>query len=162
MNEDFSREEVDSMVSLIGIPLLRMGGITAECLDTLIALNRIYHDVNHPSALILPVRNLAGVEESIEYPDNSRQNVKLGAFSNPFSTVTNITYSISQASEIELSIYNICGQKVTTLNKGFRLRGKYEVKWDAVNFSSGVYYCQLRAGDNLSQTKRLILLSQTR
>ena len=126
--------------------------------DTLIALNRIYHDANHLSALILPVVNLTGVEENVKHFDKERLNIELTVFPNPFGSVTDITYNILQATEIELSIYNICGQKVKMLDKGLRQKGSYIINWNAEKFSSGMYFCQLKTGDKLSQTKKILLL----
>ncbi len=71
---------------------------------------------------------------------------------------TKIQYTIPQSANVELSIYNISGQKVVTLDRGIKKAGEYEVIWDAENFSDGVYFCKLKVGDNFLQTKKLLFL----
>ena len=64
-------------------------------------------------------------------------------------------------SDVELSIYNILGQKVATLVNKKQPAGTYNVQWDASGFASGIYIYQLKArGQKQSTvlTKKLILL----
>ncbi|MCH9029828.1 MAG: T9SS type A sorting domain-containing protein [Bacteroidetes bacterium] len=63
-----------------------------------------------------------------------------------------------------IKVYDILGGEVATLvNKEFTL-GKYEVKLNASDFSSGIYFYQLRVGSttssgkNFIQTKKMILM----
>ena len=60
--------------------------------------------------------------------------------------------------QVELSIYNLLGQKVPTLVDKKQPAGSYQVQWDASNFASGVYIYTLKAGTNYQQSKKLILL----
>jgi hypothetical protein len=78
-------------------------------------------------------------------------------YPNPFNPVTVISYQLPVSSEVELSIYNLLGQKVATLVSGKQTLGTYNVNWDAGGFASGVYLYRLQAGDYV-QTKKLILL----
>ncbi len=66
-------------------------------------------------------------------------------FPNPFNPSTVIKYSIPQASDVNISIYNVIGQKVETLVNEYENEGTYEVNWNASNLSSGVYFCSIRA-----------------
>ncbi len=56
-----------------------------------------------------------------------------------------------------LNIFNLLGQEVATLVDEEKAAGRYEVLWDAVGFSSGVYFYRLQAGEFV-ETKKLILL----
>jgi hypothetical protein len=58
---------------------------------------------------------------------------------------------------VELSIFNLLGQKVAVLVSGKQTAGRYQIEWDASEFSSGVYYYQLVAGD-YREVKKTILL----
>jgi hypothetical protein len=78
-------------------------------------------------------------------------------YPNPFNPSTIINYELLMTSEIELSIYNSLGQRVTILFSGKKETGKHEIKWDASEFASGVYYYQLRAGEFVD-VKKMILL----
>jgi hypothetical protein len=56
-----------------------------------------------------------------------------------------------------LSIYNLQGQKVASLVSEKKTAGKYQIKWDAERFASGIYYYKIRAGE-FQQVKKMILL----
>lgn len=72
-------------------------------------------------------------------------------YPNPFNSETTIGYQLSPAGagEVELSIYNLRGQKVRTLVRARQPAGRYQAKWDGRDdagreAASGVYICQLR------------------
>jgi hypothetical protein len=73
-------------------------------------------------------------------------------FPNPFNPTTTITFDILKSSNVDVSIYNILGQKVTTLVSQELAPGTYSTTWDAtsslnVTVSSGVYYVRMIARD---------------
>jgi len=79
-------------------------------------------------------------------------------YPNPFNPKTIINYELQITNEIDLSIYNVLGQKVVTLVSKIQSAGTYNVEWDAANFASGVYYYQLNVEGIFVQTKKLILI----
>ncbi|OYD13659.1 hypothetical protein CH333_10595 [candidate division WOR-3 bacterium JGI_Cruoil_03_44_89] len=85
------------------------------------------------------------------------RELSLSVSLNPFSSATSIYYNIPQLSELELSIYNICGQKIATLDKGTKKAGRYMTTWSARNFPDGVYLCQLKTGNDM-RTRKIIKL----
>ncbi|MCD4651299.1 MAG: T9SS type A sorting domain-containing protein [Candidatus Cloacimonetes bacterium] len=81
---------------------------------------------------------------------------------NPFNPVTTIRFGLKEAGEITLSIYNITGQKVVTLKKGFYNPGNYSAIWKGIDHSgkkagSGVYFVRLKT-PNEEKTRKLLLL----
>jgi len=78
-------------------------------------------------------------------------------YPNPFNPVTTISYQLPAASMIDLSIYNILGQKVATLVSGKQPAGVYKVEWDATGLASGVYFYRLSTDNGFMQTRKLIL-----
>lgn len=78
-------------------------------------------------------------------------------YPNPFNPITQIRYTLPRDCEVELTIYNILGQKVTTLVDGKQKAGYKTVRWDAGSFSSGIYFCRLTAGDFVD-TRKMVLL----
>jgi flagellar hook assembly protein FlgD len=60
-------------------------------------------------------------------------------------------------SDVELSIYNLLGQKIATLVNERRQAGDHQVEWDASGFASGVYYYRIEAGE-FQDVKKMILL----
>lgn len=82
------------------------------------------------------------------------------AYPNPFNPTTNISFELpaEQAKHVvTLAIYNILGQKVTTLYNGKLAAKMHTFKWDAQNATSGMYYAILKAG-NAQQATRLMLI----
>jgi len=83
-------------------------------------------------------------------------------FPNPFNAQTMIAFDISGPGEVDLSVYNIVGQKVATLASGSYRVGSYNVIWNGRDSAgnptaSGIYYYRLKTGDNV-ETKKMTLL----
>ena len=76
---------------------------------------------------------------------------------NPFNDQTIIQYQIPEAIHVKLEIYNVLGQKVTTLVNEFQDSDKYQVRWDAHGLPSGIYFYRLQAGKYV-RTRRLLLI----
>lgn len=79
-------------------------------------------------------------------------------YPNPFNSKTVISYQLPVVSEVELSIYNLLGQKVTTLVSERQPAGKYKVQWPAGIFISGIYYYRLLTDNGFASIKKMILL----
>ena len=69
-------------------------------------------------------------------------------YPNPFNPKTVISYKLAMNSDVELSIFNLLGQKVTTLVNKKQQAGSYQVEWDASGFTSGVYLYKLQIKDS--------------
>lgn len=65
-------------------------------------------------------------------------------FPNPFNPNTNISYTLEQSSTVQLNVFNMLGQEVRTLEKGFKNAGTHTVNFDASQLNSGMYMYQLR------------------
>jgi len=78
-------------------------------------------------------------------------------YPNPFNTVTAISYQLSAFSEVDLAIYDMLGRKIKTLVHENQQRGNYEIRFDAAELASGMYFYKLKAG-NFQQIKKMILI----
>jgi len=78
-------------------------------------------------------------------------------YPNPFNPTTTISFSLPEAGNVKLDIYNIMGQTVATLVDEYRQAGTHEVIWNANGIASGVYFYRLTAGE-FTDTKRMLLL----
>ncbi len=78
-------------------------------------------------------------------------------YPNPFNPSTTITYTVPEAREITLAVYNILGQRVAMLVNQLQPSGQHAITFDASRLASGVYFYQLRAGDFV-QTKKMLLI----
>ncbi len=78
-------------------------------------------------------------------------------FPNPFNPSTVIRFQIPKEAHVLLTVYNILGQRVTTLvNKNLK-SGIHNVTFDASNLASGIYFYRLEAND-YSQVMKMMLL----
>lgn len=108
----------------------------------------------------LPVRLLTGINNNNSIISN--QSFELyDAYPNPFNPETIIKFYVpsdqSYIGNTKLIIYNILGKKIRTLVDGRLSSGLYEIKFDASDLPSGVYYYSFESG-NYAETKKLILL----
>lgn len=78
-------------------------------------------------------------------------------YPNPFNPTTQISFDLPQASRVELSVYNVLGQKVETLIDGAMDAGTHQIEWNGDGNSSGIYFYRLQA-DNFSATKKMMML----
>ncbi len=97
--------------------------------------------------------------EPVLYSFNLYQN-----YPNPFNPDTKIMYSLPENSKMQLTIYNILGNKIAALVNEEKSAGKYEVNWNAAGLPSGVYFYRLQAqpigrqAGSFVQTRKMILL----
>jgi len=78
-------------------------------------------------------------------------------YPNPFNPSTSIQYQVSSISQVSLKVYDVLGNEVATLVNEEKPAGSYEVKFDAAELSSGIYFYKLQAGI-MVETKKMILL----
>jgi len=78
-------------------------------------------------------------------------------YPNPFNPSTQIEFSLKNITKVTLNVYNIVGEKVATLVNENMDAGSYIVNFDASNFSSGVYFYELKADANRLVKKMTLL-----
>ena len=83
-------------------------------------------------------------------------------YPNPFNSATTIHFSVAEAGNVKLTIYNILGQQVRLLTNETRPAGRYSIRWDGRNaqggpIASGVYFYRLEANDYIEVKKMLLL-----
>ncbi len=81
-------------------------------------------------------------------------------YPNPFNPSTIIKFSIPQSSKSEnvtLKIYDVLGKEVATLVNKNLSAGEYQINFNGINLSSGVYFYKINAG-NFIQTKKMLLV----
>ena len=108
------------------------------------------------------------VEPCLEYCENSNGDSKgynyMAPFTfelkqnypNPFNPQTQIGYSTAKNGFVTIEVFDVLGQKVSTLVNEFEEAGKYSVIFDASSLTSGVYFYKIRTSEYV-ETKKMLL-----
>ena len=80
---------------------------------------------------------------------------------NPFNPATTIRYSLNEAADVKLAVYNLLGQEIRSLVQQFQPAGSYTVVWDGRDaagrqVSTGLYLYRLQAGADVV-TRKMVL-----
>jgi hypothetical protein len=110
-------------------------------------------------------RDLAdvGVGVAVENNNNLAYSYKLKQnYPNPFNPTTHVAFQIPETKRVNISIYNILGQKVRTLASRKFTPGSHVMIWNGKNENgatvpSGAYFLRMEAGDFTSVKKMLFL-----
>jgi hypothetical protein len=96
----------------------------------------------------------------IEHEKSTQIPLSYGLFQNypnPFNATTMIDYELPKTGDVELSVYNVLGEKVVTLVSEQQSAGRYSVEWDASGIGSGIYYYELKT-DGYRNVKKMVLI----
>ena len=77
-------------------------------------------------------------------------------YPNPFNPSTRINFGLKNAGNVEITVYNILGNKIATLINEFKSAGNHSVSFNASNLSSGIYFYKIITNEFV-QTKKMIL-----
>jgi len=126
------------------------GATTPLILDTVQLSNSLTITKRNGTVTVLPSRTLL-----------------LQNYPNPFNPETWIPFQLAERSDVSIFIYNVKGDLVRTLYPGYKDAGSYILKgkaayWDGRDdfgnrVASGVYFCQLKAGDS-KDTRKIVLM----
>jgi surface protein len=78
-------------------------------------------------------------------------------YPNPFNPSTTIDYSIREASDVTITVYNMMGQKIAVLVDEMKSAGSHSVRWNAFGNASGMYYYRLEA-NGVAITRKMNLI----
>jgi len=116
-------------------------------------------DTNRASDHLPRIMDVASVKPVFvqENPDIPDQFHLYQAFPNPFNPVTTIRYSIPEATNVTLIVFDVLGHQVSVLVDEYKGSGSYTVEFDGTGLASGVYYYILKDEKN-NQIKKMTLL----
>ena len=135
---------IDDEAIMVGTAGLEVGDICRTWYDGI----SYSHPGSHP-----------GYISMVEYPEYEKSPLGFSLnqnHPNPFSSTTNISYTLSKRAHVKLSAYNMLGQKVAELLNGEISAGSHSTGWNAENLSSGIYFLRMTVGNN-SITKKALL-----
>lgn len=97
------------------------------------------------------------------FPPEIPNGIQLYAnYPNPFNSTTTIRYDLPATMNVELSIFNVLGERVATLANGYQSSGTHSVQWGGrsatgAELATGIYICQIKTGSATMNKKMLLL-----
>lgn len=76
-------------------------------------------------------------------------------YPNPFNPETQISFSLNRSSEINISVYNLLGQKEVTLFEGRKSAGTHKISFNATGLPSGIYFYRINSSE-FSSTRKML------
>jgi len=89
-------------------------------------------------------------------------NLLFANYPNPFNPETTIRYEIANAAHVQITIYNLLGEEIRTLENRVHAAGSYTIRWDGKDGSgkdmaSGVYLARIKAGATSNAIKMTLV-----
>ena len=78
-------------------------------------------------------------------------------YPNPFNPTTKINFGLKKSGNVEITLYNILGNKVATILKEYKSAGNHTVNFNGANLSSGAYLYKI-VSNGFVQTKKMLLV----
>jgi hypothetical protein len=112
-----------------------------------------------PAQIWLNTTAWTNVQDMFSKPGQFQLNQN---YPNPFNPSTTIRFSLTKPSHAKLSIMNVFGQQIKTLQNSFEIAGEHALVWDASDdknnpVSSGVYFYSLQTAE-MSIQKKMVLV----
>ena len=125
---------------------------TKDCLDKKLSLNDFISLINY-------YENQPELEQTPEFPQGYSLSTN---YPNPFNPSTTISFSLPEAGDVSLNVYNVKGQLVKTLVNEQKELGNHSVVWNGKDnndqkVSSGVYFYRINTG-KFTEMKKMILM----
>ena len=115
---------------------------------------KVFMFENAPNDLIVSSSSAESINVELTSPTVFMLN---SVYPNPFNPSTTVSYSIEKDINVNISIYNMSGQKVSELVNANQTVGNYSLTWDASNQPSGLYFVRLSAGNQISSQKIMLV-----
>ncbi|MBT7787961.1 MAG: T9SS type A sorting domain-containing protein [Calditrichaeota bacterium] len=106
---------------------------------------------------VIYVKDSFVVINAIAKVENSRGYFVSPAYQNPFNAVTKIDYLLPEATNVTVSVCDINGKTVATLQDGVLKAGSYNSVWDARSSASGLYFVRFES-DLFNHAQKVMLL----
>ncbi len=114
-----------------------------------------YGAVDLNAAFEVDIPDTSETPDSTEIVDEGFQLYQ--NYPNPFNPGTMISYQLAEESYVQLTVYNIRGQKIQTLMDAQQSVDLYEMEFDGTNLANGVYFYELSIG-GVKQIRKMVLI----
>ena len=135
----YSAEEINDAGVVLEFTFLTNGAIDQET-DILLEKFQINNEIVQQTTAVVSLQPPKTVPSEFGLLQN---------FPNPFNPVTTIPYKLAEAGNVQISVYNLLGQKIVTLFEGYQKSGLHEFKWKGKdrfgnNVAGGVFICEVK------------------
>jgi FG-GAP-like repeat/Secretion system C-terminal sorting domain len=96
----------------------------------------------------------------LDQPDASVPDVFAlqAPYPNPFNEMTTLRIDLPVASELTVDVFNITGQRVTTLSRGQHTAGQHTLTLNGSDLASGLYFVQATVPGQMNEIRKLVLV----
>lgn len=100
-----------------------------------------------------------GVQQAVE--SRKTNDLQFAVAPNPFTTQTQVDFTLAESATVTLEVYNLHGQRVQSLERAQLDAGNYRYQWDGMDagqrpLPSGVYLIHLRIGKEVQHQKVML------
>lgn len=141
---------LDSLLNAVGVEM----GSTATVFHRVIVTDGSDESNSDPRSADIQRGTVTSNENTDAQPSSFELNQN---YPNPFNPTTNITFSLANASQATLTVYNMLGQEVAVIANRKFSAGQHTVEFNASELSSGIYIYRLNAGEQM-QTRQMTLI----
>jgi len=126
-------------------------------------IESVYHAVlsiesNDPTEAMIEIRLIGNALYAEEEVSILPISIEIsGIYPNPFNSQTSIQYSIVKNDYVNLQVFNISGQRVATIENGFKEAGFHSVIWDSQNLPSAIYVIKLESAERTDYQKAILV-----
>jgi predicted acyl esterase len=130
------------------------GETVHESTDTLIANNTFHFGGANATVLVLPIRKQGSV-----CVEEQEQKSKICIHPNPFNQLAIINFELREAGHISLELFDMLGNKNTTLVEGWQEAGQhnYELRIKNFGLNAGMYMIRMMSGDGVVTEKMVFV-----
>ncbi len=117
---------------------------------------------NYTTQTISPAFLIEGIGTvDVQEFDKENNNIRFHIYPNPVKDYGTVSFTLSQRSHVELSVYNINGQLINIICSKEMTKGEHEIRWPVTNSSEerlcpGIYFLRLDAGNEV-ETRKVIV-----
>ncbi len=142
---------LDTLANNFGIT-----GDSVRCIWRVFAYNNGMDSIASSSTFIVTlVRSVIGIQQ---ISSNIPERFSLyNNYPNPFNPSTTIKFDVAKMQNVKITVYDVLGRSVGVLVNERLQPGTFKLKWDASNFSSGIYYFRMES-ESFSNTRKMVLV----
>jgi hypothetical protein len=90
-------------------------------------------------------------------PSGIPHDMSVEVYPNPFNSTTRLTFTVPRAGQVNMSLYNLAGQRVINVLEGNFAPGEHAVVLNGEGLASGIYFVRVEAGEMRAVTKVVVL-----